>query len=222
MSLLFDSSSRSLIISASELALREGGLIEKSLNFRQVNIARGETRLSVVVVLPRIDGYTDVWDAENEMLIVEGHDSVAEGAEGWRDDQLLMYASGKPTENGKFYKAGNEYKDGMRSEALQVQVYEKLDAGVFFDKGIFNLVDATFGKSDGDTRKVARFILKPVDAVLPIGERTRWNERMQPASVKAKVWQKSGGGCAVCGEESSLHFDTSGGEVHLHCSVHLY
>ena len=219
MSLISDSSFRSLIISTSEIAVREGGLLEKSLNFRE---GRNETRLSVVVVLPRVDGYTDVWDAENEMLIVEGHDSVAEGAQGSGDDQLLMYASGKPTENGKFYKVANAYKDGMRSEPLQVQVYEKIEGGVFFDKGIFNLVDAMFGKVEGDTRKVARFFLSPVDVVLPIGERVAWNERMLPASVKADVWQKSGGRCEVCGEQSGLHFDTSGESVHLRCSVHLY
>lgn len=222
MSLLSDSSSRSLIISASELAAREGMVLEKSLNFRD---GRVEVRLSVIVILPRAEGYTDVWDVGRELYIVEGHDSLAEGTEGRGDDQLLMYASGKPTENGKFFKAANAYKDGLRGEPLQVQVYEKLDAGVYFDKGIFNLVDATFGKgnsnSQRDARKVARFYLKPVDAVLPIGERIVWNERMLPASVKADAWRTSGGKCAICGEQSEIHVDTSGGEMRLHCSAHI-
>ena len=218
MSFLSDYSSRSLLISAAELSLREGMMLEKSLNFRG---GRGEIRPPVIVVLSRADGYADVWDAEHELYIVEGHDSVAEGAEGREDDQLLMYASGKPTENGKFYKAAQAYKDGLLAEPVQVQVYEKIDAGVFFDKGIFNLVDATFGKNEGDMRKVVRFFLSPADVSLLVSERIAWNERMLVARIKALVWQRDGGRCVICTKQSELHFDTSGGEIRLLCSAHI-
>ena len=213
---MLDAADRSLIISMTELMVREGGTLQKSMNFRDDGI-----RLSVFLLLPRIEGYTDVWDADTNTLMFEGHDSIAEGAQGRNDHQLLMYASGKPTENGRFYTVAQAYKDGMRAEPLQVQVYEKIDAGVFFDKGIFNLVDATYGKAERDLRKVARFILSPVDTVLPLRERILWDERMLPASVKAEAWQKDGGRCTVCSEQSELHFDVCEGCPILHCSAHL-
>jgi len=206
-----DSDGRSLIISASELQVREGMNLQKGMNFRD-----GGEQLAVFLVLPREGEYTDTWDEAQMRYGFEGHDSIAEGAAGRTDDQLLMYASGKPTENGKFYKAANAYKDGMRAEPLQVQIYEKLDPGVYFDKGIFNLIDATYGKAVGDTRKVARFFLAPADAALPAEERVAWDERMLPASVKATIWREGQGRCAICGEQSSLHFTAT----QLRCAVH--
>ena len=204
---------RSLIVSTAELAVREGMMLDKSLNFRD-----GAGVLSVMLVLLRDDGYREEWREEDSTLILEGHDSVAEGAQGKVDDQLLMYASGNATENGKFYKAANAYKDGLRGSPLQVQVYEKLDSGVWFDKGIFNLINADYA-SDG-TRKVARFHLVPADASL--AERVSWCERMLPAAAKADAWKQSGGRCAMCRSEAGLHFVTnSEGLSELRCSAHF-
>jgi len=104
----------------------------------------------------------------------------------------------------------------MRAEPVQVQIYEKLDPGVYFDKGIFNLVDATYGRAEGDTRKVARFFLAPADAALASEERIAWAERMISATRKADVWREDQGRCAICGEQSSLHF--SGAQ--LRCTAH--
>ena len=209
--LMDDSGGHSLIISASELHVREGMNLQKGMNFRD----NGE-QLSVFLVLPREGEYTDSWNEAQMRYGYEGHDSVAEGAAGRTDDQLLMYASGKPTENGKFYKAANAYKDGMRAEPVQVQIYEKLDPGVYFDKGVFNLVDATYGRAGGDTRKVARFFLAPADAALASEERIAWAERMISATRKADVWREGQGRCVICGEQSSLHF--SGAQ--LRCTAH--
>jgi hypothetical protein len=211
MDLLSDSGSapRSLIISASELTMREGMKLEKGVNFRD-----DSSRPAVLLSLPREDGYTDEWREDTTTYIYEGHDSVAEGAAGSTDDQLLMYASGKPTENGKFYKAANEFKDGIRKEALMAQVYEKIDAGVYFDKGIFELVAASYA-SDG-TRKVCKLALKPVDADLPEDERVSWDERMLPASKKAEAWKQGAGRCVICGEQSGLHFTSE-----LRCAAHF-
>ena len=204
---------RSLIISMSELFVREGAEFKNSLNFRDK-----PGLLSVVLILPREGEHTDKWDSERTLLICEGHDSLAEGAQGREDDQLLMYASGKPTENGKFYKAAQAYKDGLRDSALQVQVYEKLDPGVLFDKGIFNLVDAAYGKSQAGTRKVAQFYLSPADAD---DHDASWDERMIPASLKAAAWTAAGGRCTVCKSETGLHFkQDSKGRTSLICALH--
>lgn len=202
---------RSSIISMAELLTREGAELGKGMNYRD-----DPALLSVFLILPREGEYTDSWDADRALLICEGHDSVAEGAAGRKDDQLLMYASGRPTENGKFYKAAHAYKDGMRDFPLQVQVYEKLDPGVFFDKGIFNLVDATYG-GDG-TRKVARFFLSPADAA---DHDPSWSERMIPASLKAQAWVISRGRCGICASEEGLHFVSGAPYPALLCTLHL-
>ena len=221
MDFLSDSSSaeRSLIISANELAAREGMNLQKSMNFRD----SGEM-LSVFLVLERDGEFTDSWDEDLMRYVFEGHDSIAEGAAGRTDDQLLMYASGKPTDNGKFYKAANAFNDGIRAEPLQVQIYEKLDPGVWFDKGIFDLIDATFQNEtrNGVTRKVARFYLAPADASLAREERIAWQERMIPAASKAESWQRDLGRCAICKSQSALHFvsDDDGSNFELRCHIH--
>lgn len=232
MSILFGETSaiRSHILSGSELSAREGVNLQKGMNFRDGTDTPGE-QLSVFLVLERDGEFTDSWDVAAGRYAYEGHDSVAEGARGRIDNQLLAYASGKLTDNGKFYKTAHAYKDGLRKEPLQVQVYEKLDPGVWFDKGIFNLVDATYKEEAQEAvlRKVARFFLEPADAALPESERLGWSERILGAGVKSAVWQRERGRCRVCGEQSGLHFmakagtaDLSGPEgVELRCPSHL-
>ena len=217
---------RSLILSGSELSLRENMNLQKGMNFRDKG-----NMLSVFLVLKRGGVFTDRWDEGSCRYSYEGHDSVAEGAHGRTDDQLLMYASGKPTDNGTFYKAAHAYKDGMRPEPLPVQIYEKLDPGVWFDKGIFHLIDATYGKepSEGASRKIARFVLSPADASLPRAERIAWEERMLSATIKVRAWEHDRGSCRVCASQSSLHFlisypgadEAQSGEAQLRCSAHL-
>jgi hypothetical protein len=201
---------RSLIISINEVALREGINLQKGMNFRD-----NESQCAVFLVLDQ-EGFHDTWDIGRSLFIYQGHDSTAEGAAGSNDDQLLMYASGKPTENGKFFKAANAYKDGLRDSPLPVQIYEKLDPGVFFDKGIFNLIDATFAKNE--TRKVATFYLAPVDADSPAPS---YDERMIDPDEKTDVWKSSDGRCAVCSSETGLHFRRGpDGTLWLACELH--
>lgn len=188
------------ILSANELIEREGMKLEKSMNFRD----KGEL-LSVFLVLPKEGGeYKDEWDAKTETYVFEGHDSTTVDTGGKSLDQLLMYGGDKLTSNGKFFKEANAFKDGVRSDALQVQIYEKLDPGVWFDKGIFDLVDAAGVKEDG--RKVFKFHLKPADRERTDRDDTHRAERMLPAAAKAQAWEKSRGCCAKCNLQSGLRF----------------
>ena len=115
------------------------------------------------------------------------------------------------TDNGKFYKVANDYKDGLRISPLQIQVYEKLDAGVWYDKGIFELVDARGVNKEG--RKIYQFDLRPVGAVT--------DERMLPVKDKIAVWHDDHGRCKECEVESGLSFVTSkNNETQLLCAVH--
>ena len=107
----------------------------------------------------------------------------------------------------------------MRRHALQAQVYEKIDAGVWFDKGIFNLIEAAMLPIDG--RKVCRLSLRPADADAANANSTMaWRERMIPASEKAAIWQRDEGRCSTCSSELSLHFDTDISPISLRCVAH--
>lgn len=199
---------RSAIISGAELMAREGVNPQKGMNFRD----KGPL-LSVFLVLRRGEEFHDVWDAKKGMFFYEGHDSTTVES-GKFLDQILMYESGKLTDNGKFYKEAQAYKDGVRKEPLQIQVYEKLDAGVWYDKGIFDLVDAAKVKEGG--RVVIKFSLAPK------GETTSF-ERFLPASVKEEVWKRDGGRCSKCHTDADLYFigrTETAKQVHLLCAKH--
>ena len=199
------------ILSGTELIEREGVDLKKGMNFR-----KDVWMTSVFLVLPSHDGeYKDAWDEDTEMYTFEGHDSTTIEAGGKSKDQLLMYADGRFTDNGKFYKAANEFKDRLRKEPMRIQVYEKLDAGAWFDKGIFDLVDARKAKEDG--RVLIKFDLQPVgegqdDAI--------FTERMLSVVAKAEVWKRDNGRCSKCKAQTGLRFieEKKKHTVHLLCA----
>ncbi len=208
------------IISTSELSVREGALFQKSMNFRDRGAA-----LSVFLVLPSATGhFFDAWNPETQEYIFRGHDSVTMRAGGKEDDQLLMYEGGVLSDNGKFYKAAKEYQEGHRPEPLQVQVYEKLSAGAWFDKGIFNLLDAQRARFEG--RIHFEFVLTPADAKRHDRNEVRNAERMTSATDKARVWYQCGGRCAKCTHQLGLRFVPTETSPHdaltmtLLCPVH--
>lgn len=210
------------IISGNELIAREGVNLQKGMNYRK------EPLLSVFLVLPSHDGgspigirpreYRDEWHEDQQLYIYEGHDSTTvEG--GKQQDQIAMYPDGRLSDNGKFYKAAHAFKDGIRKEPIHIQVYEKLEPGVWYDKGIFNLVDAVH-VTDRE-RKIFKFHLRPADAELDPMQWDRYRaERLLSAATKARAWEKARGRCEVCGSESGLHFIGMPSQVHVCCSLH--
>ena len=205
---------RSRILSASELIAREAIDLHKGMNFRD------ETdRISVFLVLEREGGYKDEWHPQSGMYVYEGHDSTTV-EHGKLTDQILTYESGTLTDNGTFYKAANECKDGVRQVPLQVQVYEKLDAGAWYDKGIFDLIDAAQVVERG--RRIFKFYLQPANAHRMDVDEMDEAERMIPAASKARAWQLDRGRCADCGSEADLHVVAVSGEqdARLACREH--
>jgi hypothetical protein len=95
-------------------------------------------------------------------LIYEGHDvpKSAFSNSPKSVDQPEFLAPGRPTENGKFFKAAQDFKGGRKSADL-VRVYEKIRAGVWADNGYFRLVDA-WRDHDG-ARNVFKFRLQAID-----------------------------------------------------------
>jgi len=155
---------------------------------------------AVFLVLSRDDG-TYKEEIRDGLLVLEGHDSVGAEGGGAGADQMLQYAGGKLTENGKFFKAAQEYEGRVR-EPLNVQVYEKLDAGACFDKGLFDLVGAERTKEEG--RTVFKFFLRPCGDEYVAG--TLKQERMLSAMEKQQIWSRTHGRCEGCGAQENLRF----------------
>ena len=209
------SSRSSKILSTALLTAREGMALTKGMTYRD-----GGPLLSVFLVLPHEGSYDDQWDRESETYTFRGHDSTTV-EEGKSIDQLAMYQSGRMTGNGRFYKAAREWCEGRRKEPLQVQVYEKLSPGAWFDKGIFDLMDAHRDTSEG--RAVYRFSLRPADlAFLSDKDDPARAERFLTASAKASAWDAARGRCCTCGAEEDLFFtpERDTGNVLLFCGAH--
>ncbi len=150
--------------------------------------------------------YKDMWLEDEQLLVYEGHDATADGTDRKSIDQPMFRESGRLSDNGKFFNEAIAYKEGKRSQPLQIQVYEKLNSGVWFDKGVFNLEDAKYLKEG--QRMVFKFYLKPIDVTqVKIEVEDYKHERMIPTSVKVEVWKRDKGLCTKCGANTGLHYD---------------
>lgn len=189
------------IISYLDLSQKEKQSLQRGMNYRT------DGRPSVFLTSTKRNApYRDEWSGST--LIYEGHDvsSLMTGNKDKKEiDQPMHLPSGKLTENGKFYKAAEKYKQGS-AKALLIQVYEKLDSGVWFDKGIFNLIDAKY-LNDG-VRKVFKYYLEPSDNTRVFDEDLDYkHERLIPTWVKVEVWRRDKGKCTSCGATDGLHYD---------------
>jgi hypothetical protein len=121
-------------------------------------------------------------------------------------DQPYASPSGTLTENGKFYNAAENYKEGKR-EPAKIKVYRKIRPGVWVDMGLYNLIDG-YTRSDG-RRDVFKFLLEPTFE--EIEENTDYGDllhnRSIPGDVQREVYERDKGKCTKCGSTENLHFD---------------
>ena len=190
------------ILSYLEMCQREGVSLQKGMNYQLGD------RYSIILMSVRPNApYRDRFE-DDDTIIYEGHDihNKLGGPDPKNVDQPERNPSGTHTENGKFYKAAQDYKNGLR-DPERVRVYEKIKNGIWSDNGLFELVDA-WRESDR-RRNVFKFRLvaihdpKNVQGSMPAIERTR----LIPTSVKLEVWKRDGGKCVTCGATDELHFD---------------
>ncbi len=191
------------IISYFEACQREGGSLQKGMNFQ-----RGHN-YSVIIMSVRPNApYHDRFEDDGTTLIYEGHD--APRSEAIPDPKVVNQPEytpmGRLTENGKFHKAAQDYKQGLRPAEI-VRVYEKIKAGIWSYNGLFQLVDSWRERSE--RRQVFKFKLIAVDEE-PLTHSAAvqtTHRRIIPTSVKLEVWKRDGGKCVICGKETELHFD---------------
>lgn len=153
--------------------------------------------------------YRDTLEDEGSTLIYEGHD--APRSQACPNPKLLDQPehgpSGALTENGRFHRAAQEYRQGLRAAEI-VRVYEKLHQGIWSYNGAFQLVDSW--QEEDDHRQVFKFKLIAVEGEPDMDEsspRSLPRRRMIPTAVKLEVWRRDKGRCVMCGATDELHFD---------------
>lgn len=192
------------IIAYIEMCQREGLSLQRGMNFD----VGGNHSVILMSLRPNAPYHDQILDG-GFTLIYEGHDVPRSQTcpNPKVIDQPETFPSGAPTENGKFYKAAQDFKNELRRPE-RVRSYEKLLPGIWSYNGIFHLVDSWREESNG--RRVFKFKLIAVEGeedfstpapIKPI------RRRVIPTAVKLKVWKRDGGKCAVCNSTDELHFD---------------
>ena len=198
---------RGNIISYMEMCQMEGTSLQRGMNFR----LRGGHSV-ILMSVQKNSPYEDQITEDGTVLIYEGHDAPKSKKilDPKLVDQPEYRNSGSLTENGKFHKAAQDYKKGLKGPDI-VRVYEKIRPGIWSDNGYFHLIDSWI-ESDGK-RNVFKFKLIAVEEVYDknLTEDTNSREptrsRIIPTSVKLEVWKRDGGKCVECGATDELHFD---------------
>ena len=211
-------------VSFEEMCRCEGVYVQRGMYFR----VRSDHSLMLFSKKTGAD-YDDRIGPDGSLLIYDGHNATRSGKVPFPQlvDQQERTKSGRLTQNGRFFSAAVCYREG-KAPPEPVQVYRKLQSGVWLDLGRFSLVDA-WRESDG-RRTIFKFKLRQYGRV---GKATGMapNPRNIPAAVRAEVWNRDGGKCVICGSRENLHFDhiipvsrggsgTSVKNVQLLCSRH--
>ena len=185
-----------------ELVTREGGKhIQKGMNFG--------IQGSYSVVLMSVEDNAPYADEmlEDGVIKYEGHDARVPVQLKKEVDQQLANPSGTLTENGKFFQAAENFKEGKR-EPAKIKVYRKLRKGIWVDMGFYDLIDA-FKEFNGK-RDVFKFLLKPnfegFDSDVADNVDLAHN-RYIPGNVMQEVYIRDSGRCVECGSEENLHYD---------------
>lgn len=192
------------IISYIEMCQREGTSLQKGMNF-----GLRQNHSVVLMSLRENAPYRDRLEEDGTTLIYEGHDAARNKSapEPKRINQPELTPTGTLTENGKFHKAAQDYKNGLRLPE-RVQVYEKLHRGIWSYNGVFHLANSWI-ENDG-IRNVFKFKLVAVksddDFSKPANNESE-RRRIIPTSVKLEVWKRDSGKCVICGASDELHFD---------------
>jgi len=197
------------IITYREMCNQEGvETIQRGMNF---NLQ--ESYSVVLMSIRKGSPYNDSISTDGREVIYEGHDVPSNLAEIPKMvDQPMKNPSGRLTQNGKFYNAAVESKNGKDFHV--VRIYQKMTKGVWVDNFFFHLVDANI--VDDDNRKVFKFTLSAIDE-FPEGAREEEfqekdsqnieHTRIIPSHVIQEVWKRDKGKCVICDSPDNLHYD---------------
>src|SRR5688500_11163884 len=192
------------VISYLEMCSREGISLQQGMNF-----GLGGNHSVILMSVQTNAPYHDRFEEDGATLIYEGHDQprTSQLPHPKTIEQPEFYSGGTLTQNGKFHKAAQEYKQGLRTPE-RVRVYEKLRAGIWSYNGIFHLIDSW--QEEVNNLKVFKFICVAVDGEEDCNRpvvTSAPRRRIIPTNIKLAVWKRDGGKCTMCGAADELHFD---------------
>lgn len=196
------------ILSYNEVVTREGFNIQRGMNYRPQNKKYSIFLMSVRENAPYNDGFDD----KGEKLIYEGEDVNRRQNNSPKEVDQPFFTRQGLTNNGRFFKAAEDFKLKRKEKPEPVKVYEKISNNVWSDKGWFNLIDVNYEFSEGESRKVFKFILSPDSAKESMTkeevEEFEFSRRI-PTEIKRIVWERDRGKCSYPGCQSTkdLHFD---------------
>jgi hypothetical protein len=180
------------------MCVREGLSLQAGMNFFD------PPRPSIVLMSQRVGSpYDDELSEDGTLLSYEGHDvRRAAGIDPKKVDQPWESSPGRPSQNGKFAAAASE------QDPPYVRVYEKLKAGIWTDRGLFELVGFDYVSKPTEGRRVFKFRLRITDSE-PAATFSFPSEltRVIPSWVKQIVYKRDQGRCVLCGSTNQLHFD---------------
>ena len=189
---------RDEILTYFEMCQRERMSLQRGMNFFD------SPGVSIVLMSRRRNApYIDELSDDGTELIYEGHDVPrAAGTAPKFIDQPWASRSGAPTENAKFARATED-----QNGPVLVRVYEKLQPGIWSDKGLFHLTHYEYRQAG--TRKVFKFHMRLSDRDETGAPRytTAAARRLIPGEVKQEVYRRDRGQCVLCGARDNLHFD---------------
>jgi hypothetical protein len=186
-----------------EMCLREKTCLQRGMNYQLCG------NHSVILMSTRKNApYKDKIIEDGTVLIYEGH-NVTKNSQTVNPkdfDQPEISFTGKPTQNGKFHIAAQDFKNGLR-EAEIVKVYEKVPDGIWSYNGIFELIDSCV--EDDGKRNVFKFKLIAIEDIDLDSQIHKFHERRRiiPTNVKLEVWKRDNGKCVNCAAGDELHFD---------------
>src|SRR5438105_1430136 len=181
-----------------------GGMLQRGMYFRYMRA------FSIFLMSLRHGApYSDRLENDGRVLVYEGHDQprTSKSPNPKMLDQPLATGTGRPTQNGLFFKAAKDTALGLKQPEL-VKVYEKIKNGIWVFNGVFRLVDAW--TESVPKRKVFKFKLELTDegnGEVTVSDQEFPHSRMIPSAVKQEVWKRDRGQCILCGSKTNLHFD---------------
>lgn len=191
------------IISSTEIRFQENTSLQKEMNFR----LGGNYSVILMSARPNSPSRDEVTEG-GTVLIYEGHDIPGKypTINPKNFDQQERSFAGNLTENGKFHRAAQGFKTGLRNPEL-VKVYEKLRGGIWSYNGVFELIDSWI--EDDGKRNVFKFKLAAIEDIDLSSGKNKIHERRRiiPTNVKLEVWKRDGGKCVECGAKDELHFE---------------
>ena len=155
--------------------------------------------------------YEDKISEDGKIIYYVGHNlnkRYCDGKNPYTVDQPLFFPSGKLTQNGKFAKAANYFKDELQKPE-KVRVYQKIKKGLWSFNGVFDLVDVS--QENSNNRKVHIFKLvltnesvedfQNEDSYLPE------DNRIIPGHIQIEVYKRDKGQCVKCRSKDHIHLD---------------